>query len=137
MEPKELQYRPIPFAPGYMVARDGRVARVKPYRVLKSIPFHDVLREVSKDSQARTLARTPTSPPRALILFRPRRDAPDGTGSARMETTASHATRLVSFHGDVQHGWVAVRLQLSEDARVFVRLLMHAPSVAAFIYSDT
>jgi hypothetical protein len=137
MEPKERPYRPIPFAPGYMVSRDGRVARVKPYRVLQFLPFHDVMREVSKDGQARTLHRTPNVPPSALILFRPRTDAPDGTGTAWYETVASHATRLVSFSGDVQHGWVSVRLPLSEDGRVFVRLLMHAPSVAAFLYSDT
>jgi hypothetical protein len=137
LDEKEPPYRPIPFAPGYMVSRDGRVARIKPYRVLKALPFHDVMREVSKDTQARALTRTDSSPPRALILFRPRKDAPDGTRTAWYETVASHATRLVPFRGDVQQGWVSIRLPLSENGRVFVRLLMHAPSVASFLHTDT
>jgi hypothetical protein len=137
MEPKEPPFRPIPFAPGYGVSRDGRVARLKPYRVLKVLPFHDVLREVSKNRQHRTLARAPHLPPRPMILFDFRKDASDGARAEWWRSTASHATRLLSFHGDVEAGWVSLRVPLSEDGSEFVRMMLHGPSAAAFFHGCT
>jgi hypothetical protein len=137
MEPKEPPFRPIPFAPGYGVSRDGRLARLKPYRVLQVLSFHDVLREASKDKQYRTLARAPHLPPRPMILFDFRADASEGARAKWWHSTASHATRLLSLHGDVKQGWVSLRLPLSDDGKEFVRMMLHGASVAAFVYGDT
>jgi hypothetical protein len=136
MEPNEPKYLPIRLAPGYMVSRDGTVARIKPYRVLKVLPFHDVMREVSKHAESRGLEHGPDLPPRPMLLFRTRNDASAQAREEWWRSTPSHATRLLSFHGDKRQGWVSLRVPLSEDGGEFVRMLLHGPSVAAFVYGN-
>lgn len=134
IEPKEPRYRPIPFALGYMVSRDGGVARVKPYRVLKVLPFHDVIQEARRSPLYRSVGTQPDWLDVGLIPFPPARWFTPDSERAWLRS-GLHRTH-VPLTGDVQCGWTRVDIPLGGDAMCCARLMMHGPSVSAFVFAN-
>jgi hypothetical protein len=135
-QPNEPPYRPIPFAPGYMVARDGRVARIKPYRVLKVLPFHDVLREASRDAKYRSAVTNPKALDAALVPFPTARWFTPEAERAWLRWHSALSARHVPLCGDVQSGWVRVDIPMDQEGKCLARLMMHGMSVAAHIFCE-
>jgi hypothetical protein len=134
MEPNEPKYLPIPFAPGYMVSRDGTVARRKPYRVISVLPFHDVRAEAARHSLYRIVATNPEALDASLVWWEPARFFTTAARSEWMRWAAGLARHHVPLIGDIRSGWVRVDIPMGGDVECCGRLLMHGPSVAAFMY---
>lgn len=135
MEPKEPPFRPIPFAPGYGVSRDGRVARLKPYRVLKVLPFHDVLREASRHSGYRSAATNPQALDAALVPWEPARWFTPEAVQEWLRWHSALSARHVPLCGDVRLGWVRVDIPMDREGKCLARLMMHGLSVSAHIFN--
>jgi len=135
-QPNESPYRPIPFAPGYMVARDGRVARIKPYRVLKVLPFHDVLREASRDAKYRSARTNPQALDYALVPFAAARWFTPEAVQAWLRWCGGLSAHHVPLCDDVRLGWVRVDIPMDREGKCLARLMMHGPSVAAAIFTE-
>jgi len=141
----EAPMRPIPFASGYMVGRDGRVFRMKPYRRIAMLPFHDVLREASKSAFDRSVRDNPSRLNYGLVLLGPPPHSSDEHNAAAVNWTKEVNRYRVPLVGDAASGWVKLRIILpvprnpfGPDAEhgeaAFVHLLMHGPSVATCLF---
>ena len=136
-QPNESKYCPIPFAPGYMVSREGRVARMKPYRVISVLPFHDVLTEAARHSLYRSVVTNPKALDAALVWWEPARFFTANARSDWMRWAAALTRDYVSLRGDIRSGWVRVDIPMAGDSKCCGRLLMHGPSVAAFMFDQS
>lgn len=134
MEPNEPKYRPIPFTNGYMVSRDGRVARSKPYRVISVLPFHDVLSEAARHSLYRSATTNPKALDAAVIYWEPARFFTADARAEWMRWMSTLYLHHVPLAGDIHSGWVRVDIPMGGNVECCGRLLMHGPSVAAFMF---
>lgn len=141
----EPPMRPIPFAAGYMVGRDGRVFRMKPYRRISTLPFHDVQREASKSALERSVRQDPAKLGYGVVVMpAPPRSTAEHNAAA-MQWARNVNRHFVPLVGDAKNGWVKLRIVLpvprnpfapaaEHGEAAFVHLLMHGPSVATCLF---